>query len=149
MKKFTFIPIILILLIGHLFFTTPSDNRALASEIVIIANQDVPENSLSSEELKDIYIGDKTRWSNNINIPIAILRKGPVHNEFLEIYIHLSSKNFVRYWKRKILTGKAEMPVLLNTEQEILDHVEHTTGGIGYISSDFVNDRVKIISIRN
>ncbi len=39
------------------------------------------------------------------------------------------------------------MPKLLNSEQEILEHVAKTGGGIGYVSSDFINDTVKVISI--
>ena len=71
-----------------------------------------------------------------------------MHNRFLEMFIHLSSKNYVRHWRRKILTGKSEMPDLLNTEEDVVNHVAGTMGAIGYVSSEFVSDKVKIISIQ-
>lgn len=120
---------------------------ASASNVVIIANKNVPEDTLSIQEIRDVYLGDKTRWSNKKPIEFSILRKGNVHSEFLTIYINKSSKNFVRYWKRKILTGEAKMPLLLNSEDEVLEHVSKNETGLGYTSSEYINEHVKIISI--
>ncbi len=39
------------------------------------------------------------------------------------------------------------MPVLLSSEQKVLEHVAKTDGGIGYVSSEIVNDTVKVLSI--
>ncbi len=105
-------------------------------EIVIIANKGVEENSVNKAELRNIYLGDKSEWSNGEEIKFVILKRGPAHEAFLDAYIKKNPKSFVRYWKKLILTGKAVSPKLVDTENDVLDYVSHTEGALGYVSAD-------------
>ncbi len=117
------------------------------SDIIIIINKDVKEISLKKNELRSIYLGDKSVWTNGEKINFVILKKGPTHKIFLDAYINKTSKNFVRYWKRQILTGKATMPKLVDSEKEIIKYVSTTDGAIGYVSEGFLMNDIKTINI--
>ena len=120
---------------------------ATASEVIIIANKNVQENSLKAEELRNIFLGDQSVWSNEKRINFVILRKGTVHTSFLESYVQKTPKNFVRYWKRQIMTGKAVIPKLALSEAEVIEYVALTEGAIGYVSEISEDNDIKIIDI--
>lgn len=136
---------IAISLIIHFILTS---GLGFCDDIVIITHKTNPESFLSKNDIRDIFLGDKTQWGNRGKIKFAILRKGSTHHLFLEKYVHKTDKNYVRYWKRMIVTGKGKMPKLLSDENAILAFVASTEGAIGYISVPFLNDTVKSIKIK-
>ena len=85
---------------------------------------------------RDIYLGDKSTWDDESKIYFAVLRNGPAHSELLSSYIGMGSKNYARYWKRQILTGKTANIKLFATEEELVTYVKSQPGGIGYVSAD-------------
>lgn len=60
---------------------------SFAGEVVIIANKNVSESNLSVNEIKDIFLGEKTSWQDNKKINFVILKDSQVHQEFLEKYV--------------------------------------------------------------
>ncbi len=119
-----------------------------ASEIMIVAHPSVSEVALKPDDLRDIYLGDKTTWVNGTKIHFAVIRKGKVHQFFLNTYIDKSPSIYIRYWKRQLLTGKkATLPKLISTEEAVVDFVTKTEGGIGYVSSKCPVGNLKIIKI--
>ena len=118
-----------------------------ASGIIIIANKNVRENRLEAEELRSIFLGEQSVWSDEKRINFAVLRKGKTHTDFLETFIQKTPKNFVRYWKRQIMTGKAVIPKLAMTEAEVIEYVATTEGAIGYVSAISDDSGLKVIDI--
>ena len=118
-----------------LFVLLKTGNLVFSSDIIIIANESVKQNSLKKSDLRDIFLGDKSTWADGKKINFVVIRKGEAHASFLEMYIKKTPKNFARYWKRQILTGKAVMPVLVQGETESIAYVKKTEGAIGYVST--------------
>ena len=119
-----------------------------AQEIIIIAHPDVSESILKKDALKEIFMGDKTTWQNGNKINFAVIRQGPVNELFLKTYIDKSSVIYIRHWKRQLLTGKkATLPRLFSSEQDVVEFVKNTAGGIGYVSGKTDISRVKKIEI--
>lgn len=138
--------IFIITFLAILSFT--SAHPSFASEVIIIANKNVPDTSLKKTELRNIFLGDKSSWTNGEKIHFVILRKGTIHDAFLDTYIKKTPKNFIRYWKRQILTGKAIVPVLVDDESKIINYVKHTEGAIGYVSNGLDINDLKILRIQ-
>ena len=114
--------------------------------VVVICNKNVPVDSLDKKEIKKIYLGDKTRWSDDKKIIFVALDSGEEHKTFLKKYVGKSSSQFRNYWKKKVFTGKGKAPKSFRQMEGLLEYVAGTEGAIGYISSELTDDNVKIIS---
>ncbi len=120
---------------------------AALGEVVIIANKNVPVDTLSKKDVKKIYLGTKTKWKDSSRIGFVILKSGPVHEEFIQTYFKRSSRQFSCYWKQMVFTGKGDFPKYFDTDEEVIKFLESSDGAIGYVSADKVSDKVKQIKV--
>lgn len=116
-----------------------------AGDILIIANKDVPVSSLSNNEIKRIFLGQKVRWDDNRIITFVIL-KTEAHKDFLSRYIGNTPAQYRNYWKKMVFTGKSKSPKSFKKEDELIDYIANTSGAVGYIPAHVYQDKVKIIS---
>jgi len=115
-------------------------------EPIIIANPKVAATSLTRDELKNIFLGIKTKWGDGNPITFVILKDKTIHNTFLEKYIDYTPSKFSKYWRGLIFSGKGSCPRTLNDTNEALQFVAETDGAIAYVLS--VNENVKPIKIK-
>jgi ABC-type phosphate transport system substrate-binding protein len=128
-----------------LAITTEAAN---AQTMVVIVNKEVPAESLSADELKLIYLGKKTFWSNNKKIELSVHQEGTVHEKFLKKYLGKTPEQFRNYWNKILYTGKGIPPTPFKTEKEVVEYVEKTEGAVGYVSAGTARDGVKTVSIK-
>lgn len=136
------IGLIMAVIIG-MYFTYPS---ASVGDVLIIANKNLPGTSISKEDIKDIFIGKKTNWENE-KITFVTLEEGETHKQFLQNYVKRTPAQYSRFWKKQIFTGKGRKPRSFKTEEGLIDYVAGTDGAIGYISTESVTGKVKVMSI--
>ncbi|MCB9481253.1 MAG: substrate-binding domain-containing protein [Desulfobacteraceae bacterium] len=118
---------------------------SFAGEVIVIANKNVSESSLTIDEIKDIFLGEKTNWQDNKKVNFVILKDSGVHKEFLEKYVNKTPMSYNSYWKKLVFVGKGKAPTTFSSAKELVDYVAATDGAIGYISSDEKTAEVKII----
>lgn len=133
--------------IFFLFQTLAGMSVSRAQDVVIIANKDVPVSALSRSEIRSIFLGEKVRWENGRKITFVIL-KTDSHEDFLRTYVGNTPAQYRNYWKKMIFTGKSKAPKSFKTEEKVLEHVAETSGALGYVPPDALNDKVKAISIK-
>jgi len=108
---------------------------ALAGDVMIVCNSNVPED-LSSQEIRDIYLGNKTMWPSGKTVFFVTLDDSDIHAEFLDMYVHKTPAQINKYWKTKIYTGRGKPPMEFDDPQKLMDYVSKTDGAIGYLPSD-------------
>ena len=135
-------------LLGLLLCFPPGNTRADTEEVVIIVNPAVSDSVLTLDELQDIYLNKKTKWSDGKKIVFVTLKDPVTHPEFLKKYIQRTASQFRNFWKQQVFTGKGKMPTVFNSEEELLDFVSGTDGAIGYISGRVSTDSVKTIAVQ-
>jgi ABC-type phosphate transport system substrate-binding protein len=127
-------------------------SAAYAEDIIIIANKDVPDSTLTQDEIKKIFLGRMVHWSDNSRIHAATVRDEGIHEKFLKQYLEKTEAKWKIYWKRMVFTGRGVPPKSINTEAELIAYVAETKGALGYISSDNISGDsqpvVKIINVR-
>ena len=116
-----------------------------SGDLIFIANKSVPEDSVSTKDLKNIFIGKKKKWQDNSTITIAINNTESIHMELLHKYVRRSPAQFRNIWKRMVFTGEGKFPKSFSSSEKVIEFVASKTGAIGYIDADQVNDTVKII----
>jgi len=119
------------------------------AEIILIVHKSVEEKSLSKKEIKRIFLGKKKKWLNGLKIKAVALKRGTVHDEFLNEFVNKTNASFSTFWKRAIVTGIGIPPRSYMSESDIVKYVSITKGAIGYISSNTPYEGVKILLISN
>jgi len=116
--------------------------------VVLIANADNAEGVLDHDEIKRIYLGKKTRWSDDTPIIPVILKNGDTHEEFLDEYLNRTAHRFVSYWRQMVFTGKGIPPKSFTDEAELIAFVANTPGSVGYVSESSLVPEVQALTIR-
>lgn len=119
-----------------------------AGEVIVVANKSVPDSQLTKDDVKAIFLGEKTKWSNDTKIIFVLLKTPELHEKFIKDYIGKSPSQFDNFWKQQIFTGKGKMPETFNDEKVLLDYLVKTDGAIAYISSDITANNIKKIEIK-
>jgi len=115
---------------------------------ILIANNDVPDDTLTSGQTKDIFLGKTAQWSTGTRIALSMLKGGDVSKEFLKTNVKKSQKQFTTFWKKAVFSGTGEMPAAFDTEIDLVAHVAKTPGAIGYIDGATPHEGVKVITIK-
>lgn len=144
MKKLNFlvatrvILVLMVLMIPSLLF---------AGEVVLVANKNVPDNDLAKDEIKAIFLGNKTKWSDDTRITFVINTSKEAQS-FLSDYLGKTPFQFDNYWKYQAFTGKGMLPRSFVNEKELLYYVENTLGAIAYVSKSAPMAGVKMINVK-
>jgi ABC-type phosphate transport system substrate-binding protein len=117
------------------------------AEVVIIANPSVSINSISKDELKEIFTGKLVTWNNGQAIKPALLTKGEAHEEFIQDYVGKTTNQFTTYWRKMIFTGQGIQPLTFNTPGEVIEYVAKTPGAIGYVSPSDTPNETKTLPV--
>jgi len=116
-------------------------------DIIIIVNKRLSADTLSLDEIRDIFQRKKTLWDDGEKITIALLAGGRTHQSFVRNYIHKTPAQYHRYWKKLVFSGRGIPPLTFRSETSLMSHVALTQGAIGYISSKIKPAGVKVIRV--
>ena len=106
--------------------------------------------SLSEQEIKEVFLGQKTRWEDNSMIRFAVYTEESALLAFLKSYIKKTPIQYNNYWKKLVFSGKGIMPKMFDDSQKVLDFVSNTEGAISFISAKDVDaQRVIVITVAN
>jgi ABC-type phosphate transport system substrate-binding protein len=107
---------------------------ASAQDVVIVANKGVAVSQLTTAELRDIFRGTRSRFSDGTRAVPVLLKGGPVHEVFLRKHLGDTPDEFRMRWRKAVFTGQASMLREFNTEVMLLQYIASTPGAIGYVS---------------
>ena len=134
------------MMMGQALHTSALNASTDTREPIIITNPKVTATSLTRDEVKNIFLGIKTKWEDGNPITFVILKDETIHNTFLEKYINYTPSKFSKYWRGLIFSGKGKCPKTLKDTNEALQFVAETEGAIAYVLT--VNENVKTIIIK-
>jgi len=114
-------------------------------QVAVIAHKSVPVDVIEKSDLLDCYTGDKSFWSDDKRVIIFDLKeKGDTRDAFYK-YLGISSTRMKSIWMKRMLSGDADPPEFLESEDKMLQKVASTKGAIGFVSKAKVSDKVKMI----
>ena len=117
-------------------------------QIVIIVNKSNPTKDISIEDIRDIYSGKKQAWSSGAKIqPVFIEFKNETARKFLKVALETTAKKQKRIWIKLALSGKAQPPIVLRTEKDVLAYVAQDEKAVGFVPTQDLNSEVKAIMI--
>ena len=123
-------------------------SSAMAGDLKVIANSSVGTSSVSSDELKGVFLATKTSLSDGSHVEPVLLKAGATHEAFLKEYVGKSDAAFETYYRSLVFTGKASMPKSLASDADMVAYVAKTKGAIGYVSSAAATAGVKTLDVK-
>ena len=135
------------LLTCMLLLSLPS---ALAAEVVAIVHKDCADASVSSKDMKSIYLGKQRTWSDGTKIILYTQTKASGHEGFMKNNVKKSASQFKAYWKKQVFTGKGRMPDDFADDAAMIKAVSENNGAVGYVDKASLEDAagVKVLEIK-
>lgn len=130
-----------------IFFGLISWISSISAQVAVVAHKSVPLDTVQDSELLNFYTGDISFWSDGEPIIIFDLKpKGEVKDAFYN-FLGISSSRIKSIWMKRMLSGDADPPEFLESEEEMLKKVASTAGAIGFISQAKVTGEVKVLIV--
>jgi len=119
-----------------------------AADIVLVVNKGNPVGSISAQDAKLIFLGNKKSWDNGEKIILYSQYDYVVRDAFTSKMLNKTGQQFATYWKKALFTGTGRPPVEVKNDVEMKKFISADPRGIGYIDSSSVDDSVKIVTVR-
>lgn len=120
---------------------------ALAADVKVIANESVKADSISSDELRAIFLSARKTFKDG-SPAVPVFNKDRItHEAFLSLYLHRDADELRTYYQGLVFTGKGSMPREFNSNAEVAAFVAHTRGAIGYVDSNFNAEGTKVLIV--
>ena len=128
------------LLFALLFFAP-----AAHAQMAIIANRQVPRDSINGLQLRDIYTLNERQWGNGTRIvPIILKGSGSCMTTFYSV-VGRKPLEMRKLWMLAKLTGETNAPVALESDEDVVAMVSRTPGAIGIIHADSPAANTKLL----
>lgn len=118
---------------------------ALAGGVKMIANPSVKENSITAEELREIYLLQRGTLKSGSRVVPVLQKGGTTHDAFVRGYLGRDAEEVRIYYQGLVFTGKGSMPKELHSDAEVVAYVSGRSGAIGYVSSEAATEGVKVL----
>lgn len=115
-----------------------------SGQISVIAHDSVPVDSLNKKELLQLFSGDRDYWDDDLPVVIMDLSvNGAIRDSFYS-FLGKTSSRMRSIWLKRKLTGEGDLPLSIDSEEELLLKVASTQGAIGFVSADIAKNTAEI-----
>lgn len=122
--------------------------NAQAGSVKIIANLSVKADSISVDELKNVYLEDTSSLKDGSHVEPVLAKSGATHEAFVKDYVGKNDSALQTYYRSLVFTGKGSMPKVLGSDAEVVAYVAKTKGAIGYVASGASAEGVKTLEVK-
>jgi len=127
----------------------PQSHPATDDALGIVVNRSNPVENLSLAELRKIFMGEQTHWSNGRRITVVMLEPGKQERQAVLTQIYrMDDKDFNKHFLQGMFTGEIHAaPKTLATSTEVLKFVFNVPGAIGYVRGAEADESVNIVHV--
>lgn len=103
------------------------------SQVTVVGNA-IGTESLTKAQVTSIFKGMKSRWMNDEDVTIVLLSSKHSGCEVMAATIFGRDMKYVKkYWLNLVFQGRANPPVYLDSNEEVLNYVKKHPGAIGVV----------------
>jgi hypothetical protein len=120
-----------------------------ADDYVVIVNKANPADSISSSDLRKMFVGEKAAWANGVKVtPITPGPDRPEYGLAIKRATGMSGADFKRYFIQLSFLGKiVPPPKVLETTAAIARFVSTSPGAISCVPAGDAGAGVKILKV--
>jgi ABC-type phosphate transport system substrate-binding protein len=113
----------------------------------LIGNKNVASEKLDAATVKAVFLGKKVAWNSAGRVTLAVLKSGPVAEEFLKGAVEMSVSAFNNHWRRLAMTGGGTAPKSFEKEEDLRKFVAETPGAIGFVDSANADASISVLTV--
>ena len=147
MKKRILLAVIAGLLVAICLWLPLRRAAAAREELDVVVNNSNSVSTLSVEDARKIFMGDKTVWPGGKHITVLMLASGQAERAVVlrELY-QMTEADYAKYFLQAAFTGKVQEPPRdLSSVVQMKQAVSANPKAIGYLMKDDVGDSVKVV----
>lgn len=114
----------------------------------VIANKNIAAEKLDAGAAKAVFLGKKVSWDTGGRVVLAVLKTGPVADEFLGKAVEMNASAFSNHWRRLAMTGGGTAPKFFEKEADLRKFVAETPGAIGFVDSANADASVATLTLQ-
>lgn len=120
-----------------------------SADVVIVVNKANTQTTMSSSDLKRIFLGKKTAFSDGSSaVAVYQVTNSGVRATFDQNYLGKNSAQMNSFWSKKMFSGEGVPPKELASDLAVLEFVSNNPGAIGYLDESAVNAAVSTVTIK-
>ena len=129
-----------VLLVSLAWILMAASTWAARGTVAVVVHKSNPLSEVSAMQLRRIYLGDQTRWSDNQKITILLLPQGSDERRtMLRVLLRMSEDDFTRHWISKVFRGESTAgPKTTTTAASILKLTADLPAALGMLDADDV-----------
>ncbi len=116
------------------------------SEQVVIVNASRAVDLLSQDEVVNIFMGRYRKLADGtIVYPLDLRGDSDARRNFYRKLLDKDLAEINAYWARLVFSGRTTPPAMLDNQQAVVNKVAADAAVIGYVDSEYLNSRVKVV----
>jgi len=120
-----------------------------ASGMDLVANVNTTAESVTRNEARLLFLMRRAQWPDGQPVQVFVLPdENSSHQAFCKQKLFIFPRKLRLAWERQLYSGTGQVPIRVNSLEEMLQRVGSTPGAVGYLPENMTNDRVKILPIR-
>ena len=130
--------------------TAPPPAHAQAAEpLAIVVNRNNPLSEISLTDLRRVFRGQRTRWTNGRRVTLVMRDAGaPERNAIIQSLYGLDEEQYRRSHLQAVFPGGAgDAPKTLASTNGVLRFIYNVPGAIGYVRARDVDASVKTLRV--
>ena len=126
-----------------------ADQLNLTEPLVIVVNRSNPVTDLSFDELRRIFLGNRSHWPNGRRITLVMREPGEAERRtVLHEICGMNEDQFKNHFVHGLFTGEILVsPKILSSPVGVRKFIFNVPGAIGYLRVGDVDDTVKVVRI--
>jgi ABC-type phosphate transport system substrate-binding protein len=126
---------------------SPTLTGAWASaDVVAVVSAKSAVQTLTSDQLADIFLGRVSRFPNGLlAVPIDLRDGSPERDRFYAKITGKTPAQVRAYWSKIIFTGRGQPPKAVASDLDVKKFVTANVGAIGYIDAALLDDSVRAL----
>ncbi len=109
---------------------------ATPTGIQIVVNAKNPIDTVSAEDLSNLYLKKVKKWKDGIKaMPADQEVESQVRRLFSPALLGRTSSQVESWWQIQLFRGRAVPPLTLSSDSEVLQYIAKHPGGVGYVSA--------------
>lgn len=104
-------------------------------DFVVVAHKSFPVESISSVDVKDVFLGDKTFVDGNVRVrAVRLPDSSDLTTNFVQKYLSMSMDQFLLHWRRRMFSGRGVPPRVVGNQDELAKYVSENQNAVGYLN---------------
>ena len=126
---------------------SPAVSAAPMQEFVIVVHKDRQISSLTSNELRRMFLGKVKKWPDGEAVVPVFNPKEDVHSAFTRQFLHKSPAQLKTYLRKRLFSGHGMMPYSADNNAEVISYLREHRNAISYLARKSVVDPLRPVSV--